>query len=250
MENSRTQKNSAITVNKELSTSENVTIAKTQVQIYGFLASVFNYRPDIDFVKTLRGSSTYFVNDLAKRVDLPGEVTLGMREMADFAKAAEGKPDAQVEQELAVEWTRLFRGLSPQFSPIPPYEGAYIVSGISDNEILLSVTQFYRESGFAVGEEYQDRLDFIGMEINFLGHMAEVEAQAWESGNFEQAQFYQDKSLEFLDEHLGLWAEKFLSIAIERANTGFYKGFLHFCIGVIPKSTATNPSKRGGENDI
>jgi TorA maturation chaperone TorD len=243
MENSGIPNDSNSTDLNNLAKSENISIAKTQAKLYGFAGNVFNFQPNNEFVKTLRASGADFLNDLNKGIDLPIEVSRGWREMADFVEASVGKSDAEVEQELAIDWTRLFRGVSPQYGPTPPYEGAYIASGKTNSEILQAVIQFYRGSGVSAGEEYKDRLDYIGMEFSFLNHMAEAEAQAWETGDLERAQFYQDKTQEFIEEHLGLWADKYLSIAIDHAKSGFYKGFLHFCIGIFPKVAATNSTK-------
>lgn len=250
MEITGIRKDCSGTALNDLAQSENATIAKTQAKIYGFLATVFNRRPDIDFVKMLRGSGADFPNDLAEGTDLPAEVSLGWREMADFVEASAGKSDAEVEQELAVDWTRLFRGVSPQYGPTPPYEGAYIITKKKDTEILQSLIQFYRESGAFIGEEYRDRPDYIGLELSFLYHMAETEAQAWEAGGLDRAQFCQEKTRVFIDEHLGLWADKFLTIAMDHASSGFYKGFLHLCNGIIPKVAVTISVKEGGGNNI
>jgi TorA maturation chaperone TorD len=218
----------------DFSPSENAAIAKTQAELYGFLAKVFNCRPDIDFVRTLRGPGTEFLKKLSDETEVPAEVSLGWREMAVFVEASAGKSDMELEQELAVDWTRLFRGISPQYGPTPPYEGAYLALGKRDVEHLQSLIQFYRESGALIEEGYRDRPDYIGLEISFLCHMAQTEAEAWETGDLEQARLCQQRIQTFITEHLGLWAARFLKAALDRAETEFYKGFLNVCAGLIP----------------
>lgn len=233
----------------EVMRNENYEIAKTLRHIFGFFARGFNNRPDTEFVRVLRESKQVLLHDMAEGVELSNEGSLGMREMAEYLEASVGKSDSDLEQELAVDWTRLFRGINPQISPKPPYEGVYIISNKSSGEILQSVIQFYHESGFTIGDEYRDRLDYIGMEFSFLSHLADVEAQAWDLNDIDLALSYQTRAQEFINKHLGLWANKFLSIAIDRAKTGFYRGFLRFCHGIVSKLMVTIPIEQGGVSD-
>jgi TorA maturation chaperone TorD len=194
---------------------------------------VFNRRPDPGFVSMLRGPGGDFLDNLAKLTELPG-VARGWGEMAEYVETSRGKPDAVVEQELAVDWTRLFRGVSPQYGPPPPYEAAHVNLGKRDIENLQSLIQFYRESGAFIDDGYRDRPDYIGLEISFLSHMAEAEVKAWETGDLEQARLCQERAQRFMAEHLGLWAARFLKLALEHVETEFYKGFLHVCAGLLP----------------
>lgn len=228
--------------------NEDFPIACTLGQIFGFLASIFNNRPDAEFVGALRESPS-ILKDMAEGFDLPNERSLGIQDMLDFVEDSAGKPDVELERELAVDWTRLFRGINPQISPKPPYEGVYVISEKSGSEILQSVIHFYHESGFFIGKEYRDRLDYIGVEFDFLGHLADMEAQAWSLNDVNLAIHCQARGQEFINTHLGFWADKFLSIAIDRAQTGFYRGFLRFCLGILSKLMLTGPFEQGGVNN-
>jgi len=214
--------------------SENAVIARTQAELYGFLARVFNHRPDLAFASSLKGPGAEFLKQLAEESEIPAGVSLGWREMAAYVDTQAGKSDAELEQALAVDWTRLFRGLSPQFGPTPPYEAAYLPHGKRDAEYLQALVRFYQESGVSIDEDHHDRPDYIGLEIGFLCHLAQAEADAWERGDPEQAQLCRARSQAFLTEHLGLWAARYLKVALDHAQTGFYRGFIDVCAGLLP----------------
>lgn len=224
----------------DLSQAENAAIARTQAEIYGFLATVFNRQPTADFVKTLRGSAVQFLKDLSNDTNAPSEISLGWREIIAFVDASVEKSDTELQEELAVDWVRLFRAVGPQYGPTPPYEGVYVNTENKGATLLSTLIKFYRESGVVIEEEYRDRPDYIGLELSFLCYMTKIETQAWENGNIELARSCQETERLFIDEHLGLWAHTFLGAAMDYADTGFYKGFLHLCFGFIPKAPEKN----------
>jgi len=77
--------------------------------------------------------------------------------------------------ELAVEYTRLFRG--PVKAEAYPYESMYI-----DGEIMgastLDVLRRYEEAGIAVSDDFRDLPDHIAAELEFMHYLSARELDA------------------------------------------------------------------------
>ncbi|MCJ7568433.1 MAG: molecular chaperone TorD family protein [Anaerolineales bacterium] len=207
--------------------------ARTRAGMYGFLAALFNQRPEVDLVRRLRTVGIDSFVTMTEEEGMNDDVSQGLKEIAQFVESTLDQPEEEVEQALAVDWTRLFRGVSPNYGPTPPYEGLYAEGNRDQIEVLQSINQIYHEEGATIGEENPNRPDYIGLELGFMCFLAEQEAEAWEEGEEERANAYYEKAMKFVNEHLGLWASKFIDLAIEQARTDFYKGLLRLTKGVI-----------------
>ena len=82
---------------------------------------------------------------------------------------------------LAVDWTRLFRGVQPGYGPPPPYEGLW--RGCDPLVALQAVARVYREQGVGpAGGSAGNRLDYLGLELDYLRYVCEQQALAYEQG--------------------------------------------------------------------
>lgn len=216
--------------------SDRAVDADARSQVYGFLATVLDIRPDNSFVKRLRSFGVDALTGLIKEENSDNVIRQGIQAMADFLKLTAEISSEKVEELLAVDWTRLFRGISPNYGPPPPYEAVYIGDGRSQVEIMQSLNRYYLECGSLVEQDYGNRLDYLGLELGFMSHLAELEAAAWKEGNFEQAEILEGKARSFLNQHLGLWVDKFITAALAQAKTEFFKGFLLLTRGVVTQA--------------
>ncbi len=212
--------------------------ARTQANVYSFMATLLNERPDEAFVKNLRAAGGDFISALAREASLTGRVADGFRDMAEYVEKKRSLPEKEVLQDLAVDWTRLFRGLSPAYSPMPPYEVSFTGNGGNEVELIQEINDLYRAYGLTTNSNYSDRPDYIGLEFSFLQYLAEAEAQAWQEGNPALAKTHQETAHEFLVKHLGVWINTFIAPAMRFAKTGFYHGFLELCGGVVAEAAA------------
>jgi putative dimethyl sulfoxide reductase chaperone len=215
---------------------DKVAAARSQADVYGFLATLLNECPDAALVGNLRAAGGDFIRSLAEEANLTGEVAQGFRDMAKYVEESQSQPEQAVQQDLAVDWTRLFRGLSPTYSPMPPYEASFVETNGTPIQVIQEVNQLYRVNGLAMSSEYSDRPDYMGVELSFLQHLSEAEARAWKENKPELARSHQKTAQEFLNGHLGIWADKFITPAMDFARTGFYHGFLQLCRGVVAES--------------
>lgn len=224
--------------------SELAESARTRAGMYSFLANLFNQRPDLELVRRLREMGPEGMRIGAGQGEVSQEVEEGLREMASFINAIQGQPEEQVEQDLAVDWTRLFRGVSPSYGPPPPYEGVYIEGAASPSDVLQAIMQTYHKFSVDVDKKAANRPDYIGIELDFLRYLNESEADAWQEGDEEKAFDFQGAQRAFLSRHLGRWVEKFCDRAMEEAKTGFYRSFIRLTKGVLNEETKPSNSFR------
>jgi TorA maturation chaperone TorD len=84
--------------------------------------------------------------------------------------------------DLAEEYAALF--LVP--GGIPPYESVRL-HGMLNQKPSWEVEEFYRKCGLVVREECRILPDHLGMELDFMGYLAEKEAEARRNKEEEQA---------------------------------------------------------------
>ncbi len=223
-------------MNQDVGSLDHAEAATGRADVYGFLATMLNERPDMAFVHNLRSAGGKFIRALAREASLQGEAALGFREMARFVEESEDRAESAVEQDLAVDWTKLFRGVSPAFGPVPPYEASFISSERSEVELIQEVNDFYHANGLEINSDYNNRPDYLGLEFSFLAHLAEAETRALAEGCTAEAQSAHDAARRFLVEHLVLWADKYIANAMGYAETGFYRGFLRLCRAIVTEA--------------
>lgn len=133
--------------------------------------------------------------------------------------------------ELAVEYTRLFRG--PVKAEAYPYESMYV-----DGEVMgastLDVLRRYEEAGVGVSDDFKDLPDHISAELEFMHYLTARELEAWQRESQSEAVRFQLLAHSFLNDHLARWVSDFADATLQNATTPFYlglagitKGFVH-----------------------
>lgn len=211
------------------------TLAAARSQMYGFLAAVYNRLPDESFAGSLSGAELAgFLAAMAEREDLPAEMQAGVGLVEAFIEASQGRPVDELKTELAVDRTRLLRGVKPGYGPPPPYESVYAGSeGAPQMQASVAVRQAYAEAGVGLPEEVRDQPDFIGFELDFLRHLAAQEAQAWSNQDQEAALKLLEKEKAFLEEHIVRWVPRFCEVMAREARLGFYQGIARMTKGFV-----------------
>ena len=114
--------------------------------------------------------------------------------------------------DLRAEYTRLFVG--PAGPPCPPYESVYRDGedpdefGPVNGPTTMAVRRWYVEFGVRPAEGYTDLPDHIATELEFAAYLAE-------QGRDERLD-------QFLDEHLRVWTDEFLSMVEDETRSAFY----------------------------
>jgi TorA maturation chaperone TorD len=158
-------------------------------EVYGMLARLFMNPPDDQLVRSLLGDDD--------RVDV---------------------------ETLAVEFTELLRGLRPT-SPPPPYESLYregVIHGLSTDQVVEAYAAFGVHGSRAMEGEPADHISF---ELDFMRHLATLEAEAVDPEDIRGVLQAEDR---FLEEHLCKWMGGFSQRLEEHDGTGFYSGAASF----------------------
>lgn len=186
---------------------------------FAFLAAILNNPPNEEMIAELRKRS--------HEVELPLQKESGSYHLiAGYLNNSKYKPAATLAQELLVEWTRLFRGISPVYGPQPPYAGVYSSEdGVGVNTIM-AITQMYSAHGLGIREDKHNRMDYLGTQLDFISILTKRAAQEAKSGNLEAEEAIRTDILDFLQNYLLPWVDEYVDKAREYAKTDFFTGYL------------------------
>jgi TorA maturation chaperone TorD len=135
-------------------------LAENRSRSYWLLSLFYLRKPDKVFIAELRRG----VEKINVIPDLKEEILL----LKDALK--EDLSD-QFILRLAVEFTRLFRGIKEGYSPPPPYESVYRGEGRVMGNYTLMVMKKYRDAGFLIIDKYPGPQDYIGTELKFMSFL-------------------------------------------------------------------------------
>ena len=217
----------------ELNPQELANIARTRAAFYSFLSVHFTTLPDQAFVERMRGEDmSSMLEALVNDESVEADITAGASLMRDHLNKTRNVEMSELSQALGVDRTRLYRGLSPSYGPPPPYEMVWSKTR-QDVGLLVDLAGTYREMGLSPSPDVSERMDYIGVELDFMRELALREAAAWESNSPESAAKLLESQHVFLDAHLREWVPFFVDKALEQAETDFYRGHLHMLRGFI-----------------
>ena len=138
--------------------------ARQRAELFNFLAALLNARPDENLVFRLRAIQPGEFFDRLAGDGRDGCVAEGLQAIAEWVYATAGRDVEAVNTQLAVDWTRLFRGLRPGYGPTPPYESLYTGDG-KGARVIGEVMNAYRRNGAALEESIHNQADYLGLEL-------------------------------------------------------------------------------------
>jgi DMSO reductase family type II enzyme chaperone len=105
----------------------------------------------------------------------------------------------------------------------PPYETNYGRAHIfMQAQQLSDIAAFYRAFSMDVSDAVKERVDHIGIELEFMHFLTYKEAYAHQHHGEEQAQICVDAQQKFLREHLGRWAPVLARMMQRQTSHGVY----------------------------
>ncbi len=110
--------------------------------------------------------------------------------------------DAGGEDELAVEYTRLFDA-GASGPPCPLYGGLY---GGARMKVMEEAVRFYNHFGLTMSDEPRELPDHLSTALEFAHYLAYCEAEALRDGS--DAGPYRRAQRDFIERHLGKWIPK------------------------------------------
>ena len=207
-------------------------LARNRSRVYAFLAQFYNGVPEEEFVGRLLKEE--FMENLKKLSSMArGDLREGAEIIELFLRLNSGRKLEELTEELAVEFTRLFRGLKPKYGPPPPYESVYMKEGRVMGAATLRVIETYLEAGLALTEEYGGPPDYIGTELKFMALASYREAESWENGDEREAKRLLRVQHSFIKEHMLQWIPRFCDTMLEEAESDFYRGVAKLTRGFL-----------------
>jgi TorA maturation chaperone TorD len=186
---------------------------KADLPVLNLLRQVFLKEPSRDL---LEGIST-----VAIPADEDGG-TGGLAKMVDSVRKNSTRL-AEWAEDLSLEFVRLFIG--PVDPPVVPYASFYLSESRSlMTEETLEVRKRYLEAGLALKDLHQIPDDHIAMEIEFLYYLTREALHSMEEGKNEEASKFLTLRIDFLKEHMALWAPVFVETIILSSSEDFFKG--------------------------
>lgn len=200
--------------------------AEDRSRIYMLLSTFYMQRPREEFVKKLKTDE--FIQNLKNALsedesEMKFGISDGLKILEMFINSIKDIPEAEVAENLAVDFTRLFRGIKKGYGPPPPYESVWRGEGRVMGQWTEKVLKEYADSG--IGMDLSDELpDYVGIELKFMALLCYKEAEAWRNNDSVTALKFLGLEQKFVDEHLKNWMPEFCNIMAEEAITSFYKG--------------------------
>jgi TorA maturation chaperone TorD len=185
-------------------------LAEHRSSVYGFLAAVYRQEMTSELLQQMKVHR--FQEVLSN---------LGVKLNNGFFQNS----DKELLENLAIEYTRLFVGPGKHISP---HESVHhkkdgVQSGQLWGELTAQVKKIIESSGLEYKSEFTGMPDHISVELEFMQHVVQHEAQAWKADDDETALLCLKNEKKFVDEHLLGWIPVFCEKVIETAEVPFYR---------------------------
>lgn len=220
--------------NELVSADQMALYAEMRSQVYAFLSHLYTVPPDQEFVKQMQDRSMAAAFDALLVEEMPEVIQDGVRQVQAYLSDCAKLPAHQVLEDLAVERTRLLRGIKRGYGPPPPYESVYHAEeGAGIWQTIPEIKRCYAAAGASVPAESGEMADYIGLELDFMRYLSEKEAQAWRSGQEAEADQWREREEGFLRDHVVTWVPRFCDLMREDATLGFYQGLAAVTKGFV-----------------
>ena len=207
-------------------------VAQARRSVYEMLSAYYLELPDHRMVNSI------FDPDFDRRLSTvasvfeTGEMREGLRLISNFISSFRNEPQEEILRRIAIDRTRLFRGISEKYSPPPPYESFYREQRLR-GETSAEVYRFYSKFGVTLPEEWTESPDYLGIEIDFMRLLCQREEETWLNNEPEKALEFLRAGMDFLKDHLLKWVPSFLDRMYEMAGLDFYRGLAKLTSGFL-----------------
>ena len=181
--------------------------AMERSDLYGLLAAVFRREPTAELLRQIRE---------------PGFAGALSAAGVSWDEGFLDRPEAELVEALAVEYTGLFIGPGKH---VPPYASVYLAGEHGElwGPSTARVKRFIEAAGFEYHDHYRDLPDHLSAELEFMKHLAAREAQALDEADGEVAARCRKVGTEFLTAHMAVWIPEFCRCIDRDATLPFYR---------------------------
>jgi TorA maturation chaperone TorD len=209
-----------------------ISLADSRLSVYNLLAALYLELPDEKLVGSIFdpgfGQKLKEVTSIYKT----GKIQEGLGLIGNFITSFSNQPHAEILRCIAVDRTRLFRGVSENYSPPPPYESIYRenrLMGESTSEVSLLYSRFQVN----IPEDRNEPPDYLGIELDFMRFLCASEKEAWENSDPFRAMELSQAGIDFLKDHLIQWVPRYCDAMFGKAELDFYRGLARFTAGFL-----------------
>ncbi len=194
----------------DIETKDHGAEARHRSDIYGLLATVYGQEITSDLLEQIRAPQ--FLGALSV---LEVEGIDGLMQ----------KPEAELLEDLAVEYTHLFLGPDKHISPHESVhhqreDGQW---GMLWGASTVEVKKFIEATGLSYTVDYKGMPDHISVEFEFMRQLILAEEQAWMDEDAGKAASCRQVEKKFIEEHLIRWVPAFCEMVIQEAELPFYQ---------------------------
>ncbi len=181
--------------------------AMERSNLYGFLAAIFRREPTAALLRQIR--KRHFLESLS---------AAGVALDRDLFE----RPEGELLEELAVEYTQLFIGPG---NHVAPYASVHLGGDGTSlwGESTAWVKAFIASAGFEYRPDYHDLPDHLGVELEFMQQVTAREARALDEADRDTVVHCRRIEDEFVGDHLAKWIPAFCKKVAARAELPFYR---------------------------
>ena len=205
-------------------------IARGRSRTYGVLAEVLNQMPSLKLLRALEAAEPLWAFELdAAAADAAASLREALSQVATEA-VEEASPLSELMTGLAVERTRLLRGVRPGYGLPPACESVYrhgVENGRGSRgpaHVWAAVSAEYQRVSFGIPKGLQP--DYIGVEVSFLASLSNLEAEAWTRDDPSAALATAGLEVAFLDGHPLSWIGSLVHRVEAEASGSFWPALL------------------------
>lgn len=203
------QENTAMTILDPISTFTG------EVLVFKLLGRLFYEYPDPTWIQYL--ANEHIFDEIPFGAGQPAMLT-GLALLQQWSRGEQETID-----DLRADYTRLFIGPAKVFAY--PWESVYF----SDERLTfqtetLQVRNWYRRFGLATADLYREPDDHVGLELDFISHLAQLGLTAAEENETARMDEVLDAQRQFFTIHAARWIPILCDLTITHARTDFYRG--------------------------
>ena len=199
-----------------------------QALLFGVLAKILYQYPEKAWIDSLIAEDVFAESPFARAQP---DVIAGLNLLQQWSQANRGGTSSNAFDAIQIDHTRLFLG--PGKVLAAPWESVYFTEErLVFQQQTLQVRVWYARFGLEVIKLHQEPDDHIGLELEFLAHLAKLGLQSLEQEP-KRLDNLLDAQRKFLTEHLLKWAPIWYGLVIQHARTDFYRGVAQLTNGSL-----------------
>lgn len=195
-------------------------VAAGRARTYGALSALYLAAPSEDLAEMIRAGGLAAEDSGSPLGAAAGALTASFREAAAL----------HLENELAAEHTRLF--VLP--SGVLPHESIYLDENKRlGGRVTAGVQRYYENAAAKLTNACLDLPDHIGVELEFMSFLCDLEAQLREQADVAGLQKCLQIQHGFLTQHLLRWHQSFCAKVLASSNSGAYRALANLTIAFL-----------------